>query len=1060
MFQTRPSAFLLLAAVSILAAVVPAATARGQAEAGGGTAQAADDHGAYVRLQGDQCVIGNAALERTLCLAGRKVRTTAIRNQLAKQTIPLDSAELALTVNDTTVLTAADLTLRDQHTQALDRGAKRLVLTLDHEPLGIEVQLRYEVRPDVPWLRKVLAVRAVGQTRPLLNRIEVEQFATDAACDLGGLGQPVFIAGSVFTGLEYPAAQNQARENVQAKAPAPRFSVALSHLPGKRLTPAFLESKPAVLGVAAAGAVERGFADYLAAIRIPPRTHVHYNSWYDIRQKDMSTEAFLQTFAGFRKNLCDKYGVRLDSFVPDDGWQDRQSLWEINRTLFPNGFAELSAGLKAGGSSLGLWHPLTAVEGNLDMAWCREHGYETNPAGSHVCLSAPKHNAQLREVMTRHIKQYGITYFKHDFNSFSCDAEGHGHLPASAYGFEANVDAYLEMLKLFKQVNPDIFLNCTGGMWLSPWWLMYCDTVWRGASDTGYERAHPFVDQRAQAISYVDGVLYDNFLKHRYQFPVSALMVHGIVYGRLHMLGGRGEALESWTDNAVWSMCLGLMMKELYLTPSLLSDDHWDVLGKTLRWAEANKDTLVATQMLPGNPHLGQVTGYKHAVGDRTIVFARNPSLRPQTAAFDLAPPEGNRARRLVEIVYPYRQVLARDADPAQPVEIVLAPNEMLAVEASPAAELRRPVVAGCRYALVSESSKEVVFDLIGAGGEQVAAHVSAPVEIAEILVDGAPQPGRHGREATLSVTLPPAPQSLHIEDVSGTAAPLHNAVRITLPEGSRDGRFFLVCENAASVLPLSPLTVNGRAAETGLLSGDRWKTFRVPLQERVSTVAWEVQVSARPKTPFATRSFVMSSYAAARRPLGVQRITVRLAEALGPASPALPTPLATLHTELLPVQAPREITTTPPGGLPTISAAELKTIKAARLHLAVFGANPEERYADKPVTLNGVTIGTLPPNVRHRTDLWVERTMEIPPEMLTALAAENVLVVANCGGDSFKFGDVALAVQLPDGSWVESYRAETVYCSCGSGWPHYEGTVFPDSTKSPAIQVTLPVKK
>ena len=1022
--------------------------------------RAEQNNAAYARVDGQRCQIGNAALERAVSLAGGKVHTTAIRNKLADREILVESAEFALTVNDTQVFTAADFQLAHQEVQELGHGAKRLVLTLAHEPLGIEVQLRYEVSPAAPLIRKLVAVRSIGQAQLLLNRVEVEQFSTGDDCELGGMGQPVFIAGSVFTGLEYPAAQNLVKENSQAKDPAGRFTVALGHLPGKRLTPEFLASKPAVLGAAKAGAVERGFAECLGAIRIPPRTHVHYNSWYDVRQKDMSTEFFLQTFAGFKKNLCDKYGVRMDSFVPDDGWQDRNSIWEINRAIFPDGFGELSAGLKAGGSSLGLWHPLTAVEGNLVMDWCRQHGYETNRAGSHLCLSAPKHNAQLREVLTRHVKQYDLTYLKHDFNSFACDGEGHGHLPQSAYGFEANVDAYIEMLKLLKQVNPKIFLNCTGGMWLSPWWLMYCDTVWRGASDTGYERAHPFVDQRAQAISYVDGVLYDNFIKNRYQFPISALMVHGIVYGRLHMLGGRSEPLESWTDNAVWSMCLGLMMKELYITPSLLSDAHWDVLGKTLRWAEANKDVLVETQMLPGNPHLGEVTGYKHAAGDRTIVFVRNPSLRRQTVRVDFAPPEGSRTRRLVEIVYPYRRVLAADADPAQPIEMALAPNEMLAVEAAPAAAVRRPVVEGCRYAIVSESSHEYVFDLIGESEEQVQARLRAPVEIAEILVGEAPQPGKHGREAVLSLTMPTAPQALQVADVSGPGAPLQSAVEITLPEGSRDGRFSLVCENAASALPLSPIAANGKPVKTGQLSGDRWKTFQVPLEERLSTVKWEVQASARPKMPFATRTFVMSSYAMARRPLGVKRVTVRLAEALGPASPALPTPFAAQKADLVQVQAAREISTIPAGGLPALSAAEMKTIKAARLHLAVFGANPEDRYADKPVTLNGVTIGTLPPNVRPRTDEWRERVMEIPAEKLASLAAENVLVVANCGGDPFKFGDVALAVQLPDGTWVESNRVGAVYCGCGSGggWPHHEGTGF--SQKSPQIRLTLPVAK
>jgi hypothetical protein len=482
------------------------------------------------------------------------------------------------------------------------------------------------------------------------------------------------------------------------------------------------------------------------------------------------------------------------------------------------------------------------------------------------------------------------------------------------------------------------------------------------------------------------------------------------------------------------------------------------VLGKSLRWAEANKDVLVETQMILGNPHRGEVLGYKHAVGDRTIVFLRNPALRPQKAVIDFLPPEGSQTRRLVEIVYPYRKVLARDADPAERVAIALAPNEMLAVEAMPAAASRRPVVEGCRYSVVSESSKEYVFDVIGETNKPVSVRIQSPARIAEILVDNVRQPGEYGKEAVLALAMPIAPRPLQVADLSGTGAPLRNAVRVTLPDGVRDGRFFLVCANAASAVPLSPIAVNGKPVKTGVLTGERWKTFIVPLMEQVSTVAWGVPQSVRPKTPFAAPRFMMSSYAAANRPLAVKRVAIRLAEDLGPASPSLPTPFAAQQADLLPIQAPREVATIPPGGPATLLAAQLKTIKAARLHLAIFGANPEDRYANKPVALNGQVIGILPPHARYNVDRWAERVMEVPTSKLAAIVAENVVTVSNCGGDCFKFGDAALAVQLADGTWVESNRASTVYCGCGTsgGWLYHEGIGF--SQKSPPVALTLPV--
>jgi len=196
---------------------------------------------AYARIEGERCVLGNAAIRRTISLSGGTVRSVAIANELAHREIPIEGAEFALTVNDKQTVTAADFALHGKEVQDLDRGAKRLVLTLVHPKLGIEAQIRYTVAPGDPVLRKVLAVRAVGPTKPLLNRIDVERFFCSDPCELGGLGQPIFVGGSMFTGLEYPAAHNEAKDNARAKPPEPRFSVALWHLPGKQLTEQFLE---------------------------------------------------------------------------------------------------------------------------------------------------------------------------------------------------------------------------------------------------------------------------------------------------------------------------------------------------------------------------------------------------------------------------------------------------------------------------------------------------------------------------------------------------------------------------------------------------------------------------------------------------------------------------------------------------------------------------------------------------------------------------------------------------------------------------------------------------
>ena len=101
---------------------------------------------AFVRLDAGQAVIGNGAQERTIRLTD-PVQTTTISNQLASREIAITSAEFALRLNETLVLTAA------------------------------------------------------------------------APCDLGGQGQPIFIAGHSFVGLEYPAGLNEVVDRSKAQPP-------------------------------------------------------------------------------------------------------------------------------------------------------------------------------------------------------------------------------------------------------------------------------------------------------------------------------------------------------------------------------------------------------------------------------------------------------------------------------------------------------------------------------------------------------------------------------------------------------------------------------------------------------------------------------------------------------------------------------------------------------------------------------------------------------------------------------------------------------------------------
>ena len=198
-------------------------------------------------------------------------------------------------------------------------------------------------------------------------------------------------------------------------------------------------SKAAVLGAGGHDA----FMQYVDTIRTRPRSYLLYNSWYDLRRREMTVERLAAAYEIMRKRLA-PYGVTLAAFVPDDGWQNKQSIWEPDRSFLPQGYKPLADILEKGGTRLGLWMPLTGV--NLDVPWGAKQGYE---AGSkrHYCMSGPKYNRAIRAVLRDKILNWRVSYFKHDFNSFTCSQPGHGHLPEARYGFEANVDAEIGLLK-------------------------------------------------------------------------------------------------------------------------------------------------------------------------------------------------------------------------------------------------------------------------------------------------------------------------------------------------------------------------------------------------------------------------------------------------------------------------------------------------------------------------------------------------------------------------------------------------------------------------------------
>ncbi|MCX5672346.1 MAG: hypothetical protein NTU94_13600, partial [Planctomycetota bacterium] len=329
--------------------------------------------------------------------------------------------------------------------------------------------------------------------------------------------------------------------------------------------------------------------------------------------------------------------------------------------------------------------------------WMTAHGYEA--VGDQLCLAGKNYRALFGKRVLDFIRNDNVGYFKWDGIQFSCSQPDHGHA-VDIYSRRALMETVAGLSREARAADPGMFLNITSGTWLSPWWLRFADQIWMGGEDYGWSDV-PSLSQRDAAITYRDSVLYDDFRVQDLWFPLANLMTHGIIKGRLEMLGGENEPLEKFSDETVTYAARGVSMFELYVSPDLLSEGEWAAIAGSLRWARDRFGILRHTEMVGGDPRRGQAYGYVHADGGRAVVLARNPLIEPQALKVRLDPALGFDAGTgglVLERVYPTRRVDPRLHAAGDTLAIPLDGFETAVYEIYPLAEATRPLPVGVDF--------------------------------------------------------------------------------------------------------------------------------------------------------------------------------------------------------------------------------------------------------------------------------------------------------------------------------------------------------------------------
>ena len=119
-------------------------------------------------------------------------------------------------------------------------------------------------------------------------------------------------------------------------------------------------------------------------------------------------------------------------------------------------------------------------------------------------------------------------------------------------------------------------------------------------------------------------------------YPLNSLMLHGIIYAKsAHDLNYDTNNIFKSEVRAMFGN--GTQLQEMYITPSLMTQENWDTLAEAAKWSRENAATLVDTHWVGGAPVDRRVYGWAAWSPKKGILTLRNPAAKAQEIKIDPA---------------------------------------------------------------------------------------------------------------------------------------------------------------------------------------------------------------------------------------------------------------------------------------------------------------------------------------------------------------------------------------------------------------------------------------
>jgi hypothetical protein len=587
-----------------------------------------DPGAAQVESAGKRFKLSNGAIEGVWEISNGKVTAVSMTNRLDGKPMPVPERLFELTITNGAPVSSESMKVAlgpKVERLAGNASASRLAERFDGQQVTVELESenptlhafwRIVLRDGSNYFRQELTLQAPKADVEISSIRLVDMHVPDASISGVVKGSPV-VAGNLFFGFEHPISDSRITQGRVLCS----ISRELPLLAGQSIT------YSSVAGVTPNGQLRRGFLNYVERERAHPyRPFLHYNSWYDIGYFSKFDEgAAVGVIRAYGAELVEKRGVKMDSFLFDDGWDDNATLWHFDRG-FPHGFTPLKEAAAKYGAAPGVWLSPWGGYGKPHderVAYGKKQGFETNEGG--FALSGPKYFARFRETTLDFVNRYGV-------NQFKIDGTGNVNSAIKGSEFDSDFHAAISLIREWRRIKPDIYVNLTTGTYPSPFWLQYADSIWRGGED------HSFLgvgSNRQKWITYRDSDTFAGVVQAGPLYPLNSLMLHGLIYARhAHNLGTDPD--HDFASEVRDYFGTGTQLQEMYVTPALLQDADWDVIAECAKWSRSNSDVLVDTHWIGGDPAMLEVYGWASWSPRKGILVLRNPSDHLQAITIDL----------------------------------------------------------------------------------------------------------------------------------------------------------------------------------------------------------------------------------------------------------------------------------------------------------------------------------------------------------------------------------------------------------------------------------------